>query len=37
MEGESGGEGKQVLFATEAELYIEQLKTYPLKEIGSAK
>jgi len=37
MAGESNAEGKQVLFATEAELYIEQLKTYPLKEIGSAK
>ena len=37
MAGEFGGEGKQVLFATEAELYIEQLKTYPLKEIGSVK
>ncbi|XP_068701854.1 zinc finger MYND domain-containing protein 10-like [Montipora foliosa] len=33
----AGVEGKQVLLATEAELYIEQLKTYPLKEIGSSK
>lgn len=35
--GQTSVEGKQVLFATEAELFIEQLKTYPLKEIGSAK
>lgn len=37
MAGQTSVEGKQVLFATEAELFIEQLKTYPLKEIGSAK
>lgn len=37
MAGQTNVEGKQVLFATEAELFIEQLKTYPLKEIGSPK
>jgi len=37
MAGDSNGEVKQVLLATEAELYIEELKTYPLKEIGSPK
>lgn len=37
MAGEPVVEGKQVLFATEAELYIEQLKPYPLKEVGSSK
>ena len=37
MAGDSSGEVKQVLLATEAELYIEELKTYPLKEIGSPK
>ncbi|XP_015778337.1 PREDICTED: LOW QUALITY PROTEIN: zinc finger MYND domain-containing protein 10-like [Acropora digitifera] len=37
MAGQTSVEGKQVLFATEAELFIEQLKTYPVKEIGSAK
>lgn len=37
MAGEPVLEGKQVLFATEAELYIEQLKPYPLKEVGSSK
>lgn len=30
-------EAKQVLLATEAELYIEQLKVFPLREIGSPK
>lgn len=37
MAGQTSVEEKQVLFATEAELFIEQLKTYSLKEIGSAK
>ena len=37
MAGDSSGEVKQVLLATEAELYIEELKTYPLKETGSPK
>lgn len=37
MAGDSSGEVKQVLLATEAELYIEELKAYPLKEIGSPK
>ncbi|KAL9973838.1 hypothetical protein ACROYT_G020344 [Oculina patagonica] len=37
MAGDSSAEVKQVLLATEAELYIEELKTYPLKEIGSPK
>lgn len=37
MAGDSSAEAKQVLLATEAELYIEELKTYPLKEIGSPK
>lgn len=37
MAGDSSGEAKQVLLATAAELYIEELKTYPLKEIGSPK
>ena len=37
MAGDSNGDVKQVLLATEAELYIEELKTYPLKEIGSPK
>lgn len=30
-------ETKQVLLATEAELFIEQLKTFPIKDIGSQK
>lgn len=37
MAGDSSGGVKQVLLATEAELYIEELKTYPLKETGSPK
>ena len=37
MAGISNSETKQVLLASEAELYIEELKTYPLKEIGSPK
>jgi len=37
MAGDSSEEVKQVLLATEAELYIEELKAYPLKEIGSPK
>ena len=37
MAGNSNLETKQVLLASEAELYIEELKTYSLKEIGSPK
>jgi len=37
MAGDLSGEVKQILLATEAELYVEELKTYPLKEIGSPK
>ena len=37
MAGNSNLETKQVLLASEAELYIEELKTYSLKEIGSQK
>ena len=37
MAGDSNTETKQVLLATEAELYIEELTNYPLKEIGSPK